>query len=102
MNNVATSALGAVAAQGLKTGRTTDFDIVDETLAMANSIATRVECLADALLGVAPTPPAGLGNSISESPSGVLPRMAGRAHYARGRLGDAMAALERIERSLPA
>lgn len=82
-----------------KPSRTTDFDVVDEALALANIIATRVECLADVMLG--PQPSIDACGNISETPSGVLPRMAGKAVYARGRLGDAMAALDRIERSLP-
>lgn len=77
----------------------TEFDAVDGVLSFANDLAGRVERLADRLLGCVP---ATVGsNGLSETPDGVLPRMAMATQYTRGRLGDAMAALDRIEKALP-
>lgn len=85
--------------QGNKISRVTDFDAVNEALSFANTIASRVVALADELLGCAPE---GIsGDPACDSPNGVLPRMALSAHHTRGRLGDAAAALDRIQRALP-
>lgn len=83
-----------------KTTRVTDFDIVSETLLFANNIASRIQALADTLLGCEPA--LGGQSCADQVPAdGTLPRMAAEASRTRGRLGDAMAALDRIERALP-
>lgn len=78
--------------------RETTFDQVDEVCAFAHKLASRIETLEDRLLGCRPR---GGDGSCQEVADGVLPCMAQRASGARGRLGDAMAALDNIERSLP-
>jgi hypothetical protein len=79
--------------------RLTDFDAVSEALSLARDISNRVEMLADKLVG---SQPQEATNGIGPGePDGVFPRMAQEAYGAIGRLRSAMAALDRIERSLP-
>lgn len=79
--------------------RSTHFDTVEDALSFASTVASRIEAMADAMLGCEPCAATSQGGI--EAPSGVLPRMAASAQYTRGRLDDAMAALDRIEKALP-
>lgn len=99
MNHSQGLASAATLGAANKVSRTTDFDVVNEALSFANSVANRIEALADALCGSVPRAVA--GETTADTPDGVLPRMAQSAHHTRGRLGDAMEALDRITRSLP-
>lgn len=77
----------------------TPFDTIGEALSFANDLASRLEDVTGRLLGSVPETK-GIGNATVAS-DGDLPGLASRAEYTRGRLGDAMAALSRIERALP-
>ncbi|WP_439392561.1 hypothetical protein ACRQ5Q_24360 [Bradyrhizobium sp. PMVTL-01] len=79
--------------------RHTDIDIVDDTLALANGVASRVQALADCLLGHLPE--GGAGSGAEEVAGGVLPRLAQSAIHTRQRLAAAVDALDRIQASLP-
>lgn len=93
-----TAGLGAAPSNKVSSP-STYFDIVLEALSHANSVASQCVALADELLGCEPTPTSCATDQ--PSPSGVLPGMADAARHTRGRLGDAVAALERIQRALP-
>ncbi len=75
----------------------TAFDHVDEALNFAHRLVGRIESLQDRLLGESPRS----GESATEMSDGVLPTLTQRAAYTRSRLGDAMAAIDAIERALP-
>lgn len=77
----------------------TEFDNVNGTFSLANDLSSQIENLADRLLGCAPRA-TGLVE-CGESPDGVLPRMALSAQYTRGRLNEAMNAVDRILKALP-
>ena len=74
-----------------------DIDTVHEVLSFANTLASRALALADAACGCAPQ--SGQSDKAIVD-DGVLPRVVTAAMHTRGRLGDAMEALGRIERSL--
>jgi hypothetical protein len=77
----------------------TPFDTVSSALDEAHQLISRVEALADKLVGPSPCAANGLD---SPSPSGHLHDMADRADRLRSRiLADGHAALERIEAALP-
>jgi len=77
--------------------RLSDVATVEEVLSFANTLASRVVVLADAACGSVPQASCG---SDSCGEDGVMPRLVHSAQHTRGRLGDAMEALSRIERSL--
>lgn len=93
--NHATTAVGAI---GGAQRPATELDIVTNALEQAQSVASRVSMLADRLCGSQPE--TARNGKISETPDGILPRMAMQAHHTRDRLADAQDALERIERAL--
>lgn len=78
----------------------TSFSTVADVFEYANILASRLEAVADQMLGCAPTQGACVNEKIQETPDGVLPRMTFSARYTRNRLSDASNALDRIQQSL--
>lgn len=100
MQNMKAASLGAATtAIGQQARPSTQFDTVSEALNFAQGVVDRVEGLANRLCGCVPQ--SGETNGISETPDGILARMAMQAQYTHSRLVDAMEALARIERALP-
>ena len=75
----------------------TDVDAIEEALSFARSVASRVQILADHLLGSQDACGASGGSVGEEIAGGVLPRLAQSARETRYRLGQAMDALDRIQ-----
>lgn len=77
----------------------TAFTAVSAALDRSNLLATRVEALADRLVGSVPQP---VNSAEGRSgPGAVLPALRATANQTRSLVEDALSALDRIERALP-
>lgn len=77
----------------------TAFSALSQALDRSNLLAQRVQQLADRLVGSVPTPVSDA--AIAKAPAAVFPTVRHASYETLSQVGDALDALDRIERALP-